>query len=221
MMRLHTEEPSGEPWLTVPLQLATQVILAAVDSSERLPMIVAIDGRSSSGKTTLSRRIHDAVPHSSVVHTDDIAWYQSSFDWADLLRHGILDPVRQGKAVSFRPPAWDQRGRPGSIDVPGQSSLVIVEGVGAARNALASDIDLSIWVQADMTEAEQRNAQRIAAGEVTPTVFRQWMAELEFLAAERPWDRADLLVAGTPPIADDAQTDLVVAHSTWARLVHR
>jgi hypothetical protein len=38
------------------------------------------------------------------------------------------------------------------------------------------------------------------------------MAEEEpFLADQRPWERADLIVAGTPPISFDPATQLVVA----------
>jgi hypothetical protein len=40
----------------------------------------AVDGRSSSGKTTLAARVQAAVAGSAVVHTDDIAWWHSRFD---------------------------------------------------------------------------------------------------------------------------------------------
>ena len=35
--------------------------------------------------------------------------------------------------------------------------------------------------------------------------------ELPFLAADRPWERARLVVAGTPPLGHDPRTELVVA----------
>jgi hypothetical protein len=37
------------------------------------PVVLAVDGRSSSGKTTLAARLRDAVAGSAVVHTDGIA----------------------------------------------------------------------------------------------------------------------------------------------------
>ena len=41
---------------------------------------------------------------------------------------------------------------------------------------------------------------------------RGWMAEEEpFLARQQPWERADMLVAGTPQIPFDPATELVVA----------
>ena len=68
------------------------------------PVVLAVDGRSNGGKTTLAARIGEAVPGSAVVHTDDIAWAHSRFGWTDLLIEGILVPVRQGLPVSYRPP---------------------------------------------------------------------------------------------------------------------
>ena len=79
----------------------------------------------------------------------------------------MLEPVRAGEAVAYRPPAWDARDRPGAVTVPAGLTLLVVEGVGSSRRALA----------------------------------HSWMAEeLPFLAADRPWERAGLVVAGTPPV---------------------
>jgi hypothetical protein len=72
-----------------------------------------------------------------VIHTDDSAWEHSRFGWADLLMDGILVPVHQGQAVSYRPPRWDEHGREGSIEVPAGCPLLIVEGDGAGRREVA------------------------------------------------------------------------------------
>jgi hypothetical protein len=31
---------------------------------------------------------------------------------------GILLPVHAGRAVSYRPPKWNEHGRPGSLEIP-------------------------------------------------------------------------------------------------------
>ena len=93
--------------------------------------MLAVDGRSSSGKTTLAARLQDAIKGSAVVHTDDIAWRHSRFGWADLLINGVLVPFRRGEPVTFRPPGWAEHGRQGSIEVAARCPLLIVEGVGA------------------------------------------------------------------------------------------
>ncbi len=176
--------------------------------------MLAVDGRSSSGKTTLAARLRDAVAGSAVVHTDDIAWWHSRFGWADLLIDGVLMPFRRGDPVSFRPPRWAEHGRQGSIEVPARCPLLIIEGVGAGRPEVSDLIDALVWVQADQQEAERRSLARVGqpGGSRTVGDHREWMAEEEpFLAAERPWERADLLVAGTPQIPFDRAAEAVVA----------
>jgi hypothetical protein len=214
-MRLRTDEPSGAPWQAVALR-------SLVDALPRLaarPVLVAVDGRSSSGKTTLSRRIATSVPNSGLVHTDDVAWSHSIFGWADLLRDGVLLAARRGGSVSYRPPAWDARGRTGCIEVAAGVDLVVVEGVGVARAELASLFDVVVWVQSDEDEIERRNRRRIAEGEVTSSLSDAWMAEeIPFLAAERPWERADLVVAGTSPLAYDPAAEVVVSQQQWHAL---
>ena len=177
-------------------------------------MVLAMDGRSSSGKTTLAARVQAAVTGSAVVHTDDIAWWHSRFGWADLLIDGILMPAHQGQPVSFRPPSWAEHGRGGTIDVPAACPLLIIEGVGVGRREAARLIDALIWVQSDRAEAERRSLARVGkrGGPKTVQDLREWMAEEEpFLAGQRPWERADLVVAGTPQIPFDPLTELVVA----------
>jgi hypothetical protein len=88
------------------------------------------------------------------VHTDDIAWWHSFFGWAELLACGVLEPIRRGQAVAFRPPAWDERGRLGAIELPADASLVIVEGVGASRREIVHLLDASVWVQSDAQDLD-------------------------------------------------------------------
>lgn len=148
-----------------------------------------------------------------VVHTDDVAWYESFFGWGGLLAEHVLRPVRGGEAVYFRPPAWTREGREGAIEVPSGLDLVIVEGVGAAQRELADVIDATVWVQSDFAQAEERGIARDSAlgvnGDPVETVafWHEWMAEeLRFLQQQRPWERACLIVAGTPLIPlDDNQ----------------
>lgn len=172
------------------------------------PLIVAIDGRSGSGKSTLASVLHRATPGAAIVHTDDLAWNEPYFEWGHLLRDGVLRPLHAGESVEFRPPAWVARGREGAVTVPGGSLAVFIEGVGAGQREASELVDVAIWVQSDFAEAERRGIERDVADGVngdpdqTVAYWHEWMGhETRFLAADRPWDRADLFVAGTPTIA--------------------
>ena len=134
--QLDSGEPEGGPWRAEPL---TAVIEALVRlGGERAKggrgIVLAVDGRSSSGKTTLAARLQDVAAGSAVVHTDDIAWWYSRFGWDDLLIDGVLVPFHRGEHVSFRPPCWDEHGRRGFIQVPARCPVLIIEGVGAGRS---------------------------------------------------------------------------------------
>jgi hypothetical protein len=223
-LQLAPEEPEAWPWRTEPLIVLVQALTRRAPRGivSRLPVIVAIDGRSNSGKTSLAARIAQAVPGSVVIHTDSIAWAHSRFGWADLLIDGILVPVHRGEAVSYRPPRWVEHGREGSLDVPAGCQLLIIEGDGAGRREVAHLIDAVIWVQADEREAERRGLARERDPDAldmtnedpggSPFDNAGWMAEeIPFNAAQRTWERADVIVCGTPQIPYDPSTEVVLA----------
>lgn len=209
-------EPEAGPWRTEPLSAVIEA-LTRPDAGRAVrgrPVILAVDGRSNGGKSTLAARIGEAAPGSAVVHTDDIAWAHSRFGWADLLIEGILVPVHRGRDVSYRPPRWAEHGREGSIEVPAGCPLLIIEGDGAGRREVADLIDALIWVQSDEREAERRMLTRIGKPNGNPTLqhHREWMAEeIPFNALQRTWERADIIVCGTQEIPFDPVTEFVVA----------
>jgi hypothetical protein len=209
-MLLPAGEPPAGPWRVAPVAELVRVIFRATGGPTGRPRVVAIDGRSAAGKSTVTGLLHDALPSSAVVHTDDIAWHHSFFDWADLLAGGVLEPVRCGQPVRYRPPAWDARGRAGAIEVPVGLEMVLIEGVGAGQRALAPLLDAVVWVQSDFAEAERRGIARdIAQGvngdrEASTRFWHEWMAEeLAFVNDQRQWERACVAVAGTPTLAHD------------------
>ena len=220
-LQLAQEEPEAGPWRAERLTTVVNAVTRRRPDQDR-PVVLAVDGRSNNGKTTLAERIRDLVPGSVVIHTDDIAWEHSRFGWADLLIDGILVPVRQGQAVSYRPPRWEEHGREGSLEVPAGCPLLIIEGDGAGRREVAHLIDTLIWVQADESEAARRSAARAEnrpaadlanqAHDGAPIDEDGWMAEeIPFNTAQRTWERADLIVCGTPEIPYDPDTQLVIA----------
>lgn len=84
---------------------------------------------------------------------------------------------------------------------------MIVEGVGAGRRELTELIDCLVWVQSDYAEAERLGIARDLASGVngaahaTIEFWHAWMAaETPFLQADRPWDRANVIAAGTSPL---------------------
>lgn len=168
--------------------------------------MLAVDGRGGSGKSTLAEGLCRETARSAILHTDDLAWHEPLFGWGHLLARA-LEPAHRGEPVRFQPPAWAPHGREGAIEIPAGLDLVIVEGTGANQREVAPLVDTAIWVQADFTEAQRRGIERdVAEGvngdrEQATAFWHAWMAaELRFLDEQRPWERAGVIVAGTPAI---------------------
>jgi hypothetical protein len=223
-LQLAPEEPEAGPWR---LELLSTVANAATRrrpdrSSPGRPAVLAIDGRSKNGKTTLAARISELIPRSVVICTDDIAWEHSPFRLgrpADRRDPGPRAPRSAGQL----PAAAMGRVRPGRISPgPGRLPLLIIEGDGAGRREAAHLIDTVIWVQADEREARRRPAARAAHRPAADLANRPadgapfdedgWMAEeIPFNTAQRTWERAGIIVCGTPQIPCDPGTQIVIA----------
>lgn len=209
-LSLYPEEPAASGWQVVPLGAVAETLMAGAPAGQ--PWIVAVDGRSGAGKTTVAELLRGALPAASVVHIDDVAWGHSFFGWVDLLMTMILEPVRRGERVRFHPEAWSQRGREGFIDVPEHRRVVLIEGVGAGRRDLACAVDATIWVQSDAVKARLRGIARDGGDEAAESFWEEYAAaERPFLAHHRPWEHANLVIAGTPQLRHDPQNELVVA----------
>ena len=203
-------EPVAGPWTVRALKdVCGELLALAVARASGAAPGIAVDGRSAAGKSTFAARMARVVAHVAVVHTDDIAWHHSFFGWADLMRHGVLEPVRRSEEVAYRPPAWVQRERPGAVEVRAGCSAVVVEGVGAGRRDLADLVDALVWVQSDAEEARTRGIAR-DGGDVA--FWDEWDAEeLPFIAEHRPWERADVIIAGSPVLDHDPDHEVLVA----------
>ncbi|MGO1542861.1 MAG: uridine kinase family protein [Gulosibacter sp.] len=203
------EEQSFSHWLTALLSAEPDVA----------PTIIAIDGRGGSGKTTLAYRIQTALNGVEIVSTDDIAWHHSILSWHDLLVEHVLQPVRRGEAVRYRPDAWARRDRQGAIAVSADVRILVIEGTGSLNDRIQPYLDRGIWVQSDYDLAREGaldrdeesgvNGDRAAAA----AFWDDWQREeVPYLIEQQPWQKADSIVCGTGPY-DRGSTDILVAAS--------
>ncbi len=163
----------------------------------------------------MASRLNQAIPASVVVSTDDVAWHHSFFDWADLLLENVLEPARAGRGVAYRPPAWLERDREGAVTVPEGCSVLLLEGVGAARRELTHALDAAIWVQSDVDKAKTRGVARDGGSAAASAFWDEYVAqEFPFVADQRPWERADFIVSGTPELEHDSSSEIVFAAPT-------
>ncbi|WP_426997279.1 chorismate-binding protein [Pseudarthrobacter sp. N5] len=160
------------------------------------PVIIAIDGRSGAGKTTLAielaarLRDHHKV---SLFHLEDIypGWNGLA---AGIQRYvsTVLPPLRRGEQASWT--SWDwEKHYDGEARRTLPAEIVIVEGVGAAAAAARPMLDAVIW--ADSAEEDRRTRALDRDGGSYEPFWEQWAAqEQEWLALDKVPEHADIRV---------------------------
>jgi uridine kinase len=183
----------------MPIPALDTVVAAIRDrsvSAHRL--VVAIDGRSGSGKSTVATAVARAID-AVIVPCDDffvasvsnVEWDRrtpeqratDAIDWRRLRREAI-EPLRAGRSARWY--AFDFRAGPrgdGTYRVQGTPTelapkpVVLLDGAYSARPELADVVDISVLVEAAPATREARLAAREAPG-----FLRQWHAR---------WDLAE------------------------------
>ncbi|MDQ0767385.1 para-aminobenzoate synthetase [Pseudarthrobacter defluvii] len=160
------------------------------------PVIIAIDGRSGAGKTTLAvelaarLRAHHKV---SLFHLEDI------YPGWDGLAAGIerylttvLTPLGRGEAAAWT--SWDWENHyDGGPRVTLPAEIVIVEGVGAAAEAARPMLDAVIWAESPDDVRRSRALDR--DGSTYEPYWDRWAAqEEEWLGRDDVPGSADLRV---------------------------
>lgn len=162
------------------------------------PLLIAVDGRSGAGKTTLAvelaalLREHHSV---SLFHLEDVyPGWDGLDDGVGRYVERVLRLLRAGRAAHWN--AWDwERGQDGPERTTATAEIVLLEGVGAAAAAARPYLDAVIWVDAD---AEVRRRTAIERDGDTYAPFWQRWADQEdaWLAGDDPRAVADVIVQG-------------------------
>ena len=163
--------------------------------------LVGIDGCGGAGKSTFAARLSSSLDNAAVIHTDDFASHDVPIDWWPRMLQLVIEPLLRGEPASYRPYDWTTR-RIADADITVQPQVVvIIEGVGATRKAWRDKLALRIWVDCPRDMRLQRGIER--DGEELRAFWLQWMrAEDDYLAAERPYEYADVIVDGLAELPD-------------------
>ena len=172
------------------------------------PLVIALDGPSAAGTSTLGAELGVRLS-ASVVAGDDFyrdipeeqRWaltaaqgVEEYFDW-QRLRPEVLEPLRAGRPARYRPYSWLPGGgldeRWVTVD---PTPIIVMEGVYTARPQLRDLVDLAVLVG---TPAEERLRRLIVRGGGNEAWWPRWgAAEDHYFTAICPRQSFDLVIPG-------------------------
>ena len=178
------------------------LLAAALAQQPTKPLVLALDGRCGSGKTTLANTLARQFPASITLHTDDFylppaqrirGWEKTPCANMDLtrLREEVLVPAQAGAAVRSRAYACRKGAYLPEQCVP-PALLYILEGSYSHHPILAGFYDLKVFV----TCSKEEQARRLQAreGERYENFVLRWIPlEEAYFAQCRIEALADLL----------------------------
>ncbi|MCA9369652.1 MAG: hypothetical protein H6774_03320 [Pseudomonadales bacterium] len=184
-------------------------VITALKNNAQHPVIIALDGRSGVGKSTLAKKVAEEV--GGVVVTADNFWaggenelwdnrspeerVQLGIDWKRLAKE-VLIPLRNGEAVSYRP--FDFQTNKGLSDTPitiAPHRVIVLDGAYSARPELTKLVDLSVLVQSSDDTVRRTNLVNREGATYMDDWHRRWdPAEDYYFSHIRPESSFDLVV---------------------------
>jgi uridine kinase len=196
--------------LTVDMQPSrtTDVVVELVTASPARPLVIALDGPSAAGTSTLGADLGVRLS-ASVVAGDDfyrdmpeeqrwaltaVQGVEEYFDW-QRLRHEVLEPLRAGRPARYRPFSWLPGGGLDERWVRVEPTpIIVLEGVYTARPPLRDLVDLAVLVE---TATEERQRRLTVRGGGNDDWWPRWgAAEDHYFTTICPRQSFDLVIPG-------------------------
>jgi uridine kinase len=162
--------------------------------------VIAIDGRSGAGKSSLAAALAAELGAPVVSLEDLYDGWDGLERGIDLLASEVLEPLSAGRTALVPRYDWaaGDWGEPWTLEPP---EVLIVEGVGAGAKRAAAYADALVWIEEPPDVRKKRAMHR--DGQTYVQYWDMWAAQEDaLLAREHTADRATLVIAHSRALED-------------------
>ena len=153
-------------------------------TASRPTFVVAIDGKSGAGKTTLAGKLEkelceEGIAAAAIEVESFIGGWNGLIDGVEAVASRILEPVRSRGSATARSWDWKRGAWADEVRIPqsGPVDVLILTGCGAASAPCRPFVDVAVWLELD----EERRRKRVARREGDPGRWWLMWAEQEDL----------------------------------------
>lgn len=179
-------------------------LMTCLSLTQKRPLLIGIDGRPCSGKSTLADKLVDEIGADAIFLDDffipQAEWpkdIKPAFPFPFFLYQEFVQGVMvlsHGQIFRYGAFDWVTKGL-GDERVIDPTNIIIVEGVSVLCKQLVSCFDYKIFVVSDRTNefdaiAERENQEGLINWK------QLYLPSVELYWKTKPWERADFLYAG-------------------------
>ncbi len=170
--------------------------------SQKQPVLIGIDGRPGSGKTTIAIMLEETL-HAQIVYLDEFfipqeQWPKDTkpqFPFFYFRYQEFIDGVKAlaaGKSFTYFPYDWQTNDQAAQASVIKAEGIIIIE---ALNGELAPLYDKRIWVASD--QASEFAALAARENEKNLDLWKNiYLPSVKLYCMQKPWQRADIIYLG-------------------------
>jgi uridine kinase len=186
------------------MTVSLQKLLESTEPKVGNTLLIAIDGRGGSGKTTLAALLMKKL-NAQLIQTDDFASWDNPYDWSQLVIERVFEPIKNGaKTLNYPRSKWWENHQPEPVVDQPVTNIMILEGVSSLRKEFRDYISIGIFVNTPREICLKRGIERDInndTGKTEAEIIAMWekwaAAEDEYINRDKPQDYADIVIDGT------------------------
>ena len=191
------------------MTVSLQKLLESTSPKLGNTLLIAIDGRGGSGKTTLAALLMKRF-NAQLIQTDDFASWDNLYDWGSLITERVFEPIKNGATTLNYPRSkwWENHQPEPVVDQP-VTKIMILEGVSSLRKEFRDYISIGIFVDTPREICLKRGMERDINNDTGKTeaeitaLWEKWAAdEDKYIEREQPQEYADIVIDGTKPLEE-------------------